>query len=84
MWSYSSPTSQKVANLFIGLSFILIFIGIFFGIRSIIKKESRWVGYIMILLSFLILLLELSLEPYGFLGFLYNIGLFHSMLSSPS
>lgn len=57
LWNYIVPQSPKSVN-WTGLILFTLFIitGIFFGFKSNHQKESTWLGYLMILIGFLVLL----------------------------
>ena len=52
---------------------ILIILGIFFSVRSIIVKESLWAGYLMAFIGVFILLLPWIWSSYVFQALLYNL-----------
>lgn len=54
-WSYENPAPRSVGYLIIGLSILFVITGIFFGFKSNHLKESPWIGYLFILIGFLII-----------------------------
>ncbi|MBI2627604.1 hypothetical protein HYW72_01605 [Candidatus Nomurabacteria bacterium] len=77
-WTFFVPaaSSPGIANsIGLGLGVILILSGIFFGLRSVVAKESTWAGYIVIIVGILTFVAPSILSSYTFWGFLYNLGI---------
>ena len=59
------PQSVTLGNILNGLvlypSLILCFVGMFFGLRSNKSNESSWLGYLMIMIGFFVIISPLIL-----------------------
>jgi Flp pilus assembly protein protease CpaA len=54
---------------------IFMMLGIFFGVKSIMAKESRWAGYLMVFGGVFILFLPWIWSSYAFQALLYNLNI---------
>jgi len=55
------PVSAFWFRLFIVFFYIPAFLGIFFAVKGIIRKELSWLGYVLTIVGILILFLPLVL-----------------------
>jgi len=74
-FAVTNPPSPNLTGFI--LLIILIIGGIFFGFRSIVKKESGWAGYLTAFLGIFILVAPFIINIYVLDAILYKLGIIH-------